>query len=164
MSNPVRAIPEGYHTVTPYLTCKNSAKAIDFYKSVFGATEITRMTGPDGKVGHAELKIGDSLIFLADEFPGMNSAPTPGVKNACGIFLYLENVDATFNRAVAAGASVEMPLADQFWGDRYGKITDPFGHQWGLAQHVEDVAPEEMNRRSQEFAAKMAKAAAAGPS
>src|SRR5438034_11468405 len=88
MSNPVRAIPEGYHTVTPYLTCKNSAKAIDFYKSVFGATEITRMTGPDGKVGHAELKIGDSLIFLADEFPGMNSAPTPGVKNACGIFLY----------------------------------------------------------------------------
>src|SRR5437016_11842399 len=103
MSNPVRAIPEGYHTVTPYLTCKNSAKAIDFYKSVFGATEITRMTGPDGKVGHAELKIGDSLIFLADEFPGMNSAPTPGVKNACGIFLYLENVDATFNRAVAAG-------------------------------------------------------------
>jgi len=159
MSNPVRAIPEGYHTVTPYLTCKNSAKAIDFYKSVFGATEITRMTGPDGKVGHAELKIGDSLIFLADEFPGMNSAPTPGVKNACGIFLYLENVDATFNRAVAAGASVEMPLAD-----RYGKITDPFGHNWGLAQHVEDVAPEEMKRRSQEFAAKMAKAAAASQS
>src|SRR5439155_1736820 len=152
MSNPVRAIPEGYHTVTPYLTCKNSAKAIDFYKSVFGATEITRMTGPDGKVGHAELKIGDSLIFLADEFPGMNSAPTPGVKNACGIFLYLENVDATFNRAVAAGASVEMPL------------TDPFGHNWGLAQHVEDVAPEEMKRRSQEFAAKMAKAAAASQS
>ncbi len=162
MSNPVRAIPEGYHTVTPYLTCKNSAKAIDFYKSVFGATEITRMTGPDGKVGHAELKIGDSLIFLADEFPGMNSAPTPGVKNACGIFLYLENVDATFNRAVAAGASVEMPLADQFWGDRYGKITDPFGHNWGLAQHVEDVAPEEMKRRSQD--AKMAKAAAASQS
>jgi len=93
MSNPVRAIPEGYHTVTPYLTCKNSAKAIDFYKSVFGATEITRMTGPDGKVGHAELKVGDSHIFLADEFPGMNIAPTPGVKNACGIFLYLEKVD-----------------------------------------------------------------------
>src|SRR5438132_12798856 len=118
----------------------------------------------DGKVGHAELKIGASLIFLADEFPGMNSAPTPGVKNACGIFLYLENVDATFNRAVAAGASVEMPLADQFWGDRYGKITDPFGHNWGLAQHVEDVVPEEMKRRSQEFAAKMAKAAAASQS
>jgi PhnB protein len=164
MSNPVRAIPEGYHSVTPYLTCKNSAKAIDFYKSVFGATEIMRMTGPDGKIGHAELKIGDSHIFLADEFPGINAAPTPGVTNACGIFLYLENVDAAFNRAVAAGAKVDMPLDNQFWGDRYGKITDPFGHSWGLAQHVEDVAPEEMKRRSQEYAAKMAKAAAAGKS
>jgi PhnB protein len=164
MSNPVRAIPEGYHTVTPYLTCKSSAKAIDFYKSVFGATEIMRMAGPDGKIGHAEIRIGDSVIMLADEFPGMSSAPTPGTKNACGLFLYLENVDATFNRAVAAGAKVDMPLENQFWGDRYGKITDPFGHNWGLAQHVEDVAPEEMKRRSQEFAAKMAKAAAAGKS
>ena len=162
MSNPVRAVPEGYHNVTPYLTCKNTAKAIDFYKSVFGATEVMRMVGPDGKIGHAELKIGDSHVFLADEFPGMNSAPTPGVKNACGIFLYLENVDAAFNRATSAGATVDMPLANQFWGDRYGKITDPFGHQWGLSQHVEDVAPDEMKRRSEEWQAKMAKAAAAG--
>jgi len=137
---------------------------MEFYKSVFGAKETVCMKGPDGKIGHAELKIGDSHIFLADEFPGMNTAPAPGVKNACGIFLYLENVDATFNRAVAAGAKVDMPLENQFWGDRYGKITDPFGHQWGLSQHVEDVAPEEMKRRSQEYSAKMAKAAAAGQS
>lgn len=164
MSKSVRAIPEGYHNVTPYLTCKNSAQAIDFYKSAFGATEIMRMTTPDGKVSHAELKIGDSHIFLADEFPGMNTAPTPGVKNACGVFLYLENVDAAFKGAVAAGANVEMPLENQFWGDRYGKITDPFGHSWGLAQHVEDVTPEEMKRRAQEWQAKMAKAAAAGHS
>lgn len=164
MSKPVRAIPEGYHNVTPYLTCKNSAQAIDFYKSAFGATEIMRMTTPDGKVSHAELKIGDSHIFLADEFPGMSTAPTPGVKNACGIFLYLENVDAAFNGAVAGGAKVEMPLENQFWGDRYGKITDPFGHSWGLAQHVEDVTPEEMKRRAQEWQAKMAKPAAAGHS
>jgi PhnB protein len=161
MSNPVRAVPEGYHTVTPYLTCKSSAAAIDFYKSVFGAKEIMRMVGPDGKIGHAELKIGDSHIFLADEFPGMNVAPTPGVKNACGLFVYLENVDDTFKRAVAAGATVDMPLANQFWGDRYGKLTDPFGHNWGLSQHVEDVAPDEMERRSKEWQAKMAKAASA---
>src|SRR6266851_7114742 len=143
MPNAVRAIPEVYHTVTPYLTCKNSAQAIDFYKSVFSAKEIMRMAGPDGKIGHAEIQIGDSHIMLADEFPGMSSAPTPGAKNPCGLFLYLENVDATFNRAVAAGAKVDMPL----------------DNQWGLAQHVEDVTPEEMKRRSQEFAAKMAKAA-----
>lgn len=164
MSKSVRAIPEGYHSVIPYLTCKNAGKAIDFYKSVFGATEVMRMAGPDGKIGHAELKIGDSHIFLSDEIPGMNVAPTPGVKNACGIFLYLENVDDAFNRAVGAGAKVEMPLENQFWGDRYGKLTDPFGHSWGLSQHVEDVAPAEMERRSKEYAAKMAKAAAAGHS
>lgn len=164
MSKSVRAIPEGYHNVTPYLTCKNTAQAIEYYKSVFGAVETVCMKGPDGRVGHAELKIGDSHVFLSDEFPGMNTAPTPGVKNACGIFLYLENVDAAFNRAVAAGAKVDMPLENQFWGDRYGKITDPFGHQWGLAQHMEDVAPAEMERRSKEWQAKMAKAAGAGQS
>ena len=159
MSNPVRAIPEGYHTVTPYLTCKNAAQAIDYYKSVFGATEVMRMAGPDGKIGHAEIKIGNSHIMLADEFPGMSSAPTAGAKNPSALFVYLDDVDATFNKAVAAGANVDMPLENQFWGDRYGKITDPFGHNWGLAQHVEDVAPDEMKRRSAEFAAKMAKAA-----
>jgi PhnB protein len=159
MSNPVHAVPEGFHTVTPYITCKNAAQAIDYYKSVFGATEVMRMAGPDGKIGHAEIQIGNSRIMLGDEFPGMSSAPTPGVRNACGLFVYLEDVDATFNRAVAAGATVDMPLTNQFWGDRYGKLTDPFGHNWGLAQHVEDVAPDEMMRRSAEWSAKMAKAA-----
>ena len=159
MSNPVRAIPEGYQTITPSLTCKNSAQAIDFYKSVFGATEIMRMPGPGGMIMHAELQIGNSRIMLADEFPGMSCAPTPGAMNPSALFVYFEDVDATFNRAVAAGARVGMPLSDQFWGDRYGTVTDPFGHQWGLAQHVEDVAPDEMMRRSQEWTAKMAKAA-----
>ncbi len=159
MPNSVRAIPEGFHSITPALTCKGAAGAIDFYKSVFGATEVMRMPGPDGRVMHGEIRIGDSVLFVSDEFPGMSCAPTPGATNPVYIFLYTENVDATFNRAVAAGAKVDMPLADQFWGDRYGKITDPFGHQWGLAQHVEDVAPEEMERRSQEWTAKMAKAA-----
>jgi PhnB protein len=160
MPNPVRAIPEGYHSITPGLTCKEAAQAMDFYKNVFGATEIMRMPGPDGKVMHGELRIGDSVIFVADEFPGMSSAPAPGATNSVYIFMYTENVDATFNRALAAGAKVDMPLMDQFWGDRYGKITDPFGHQWGLAQHVEDVAPDEMKRRMDAaMAAQAAKAA-----
>jgi PhnB protein len=160
MANPVRAIPEGYHSITPGLTCKEAARAMDFYKNVFGATEIMRMPGPDGKVMHGELRIGDSVIFVSDEFPGTSSAPAPGATNPVYIFMYTENVDATFNRALAAGAKVDMPLMDQFWGDRYGKITDPFGHQWGLAQHVEDVAPEEMKRRvDAAMAAQAAKAA-----
>jgi PhnB protein len=160
MANPVRAIPEGYHSITPGLTCKEAARAMDFYKDVFGAAEIMRMPGPDGKVMHGELRIGDSVIFVSDEFPGMSSAPTPGAMNPIYVFMYTENVDSTFNRAVAAGAKVDMPLMDQFWGDRYGKITDPFGHQWGLAQHVEDVAPEEMKRRMDAaMAAQAAKAA-----
>jgi PhnB protein len=159
MPNPVRAIPEGYQTITPALTCKNAAQAIDFYKSVFGAKEIMRMPGPGGMVMHAEIQIGNSRMMLADEFPGMSCAPTPGALSASSLFLYLDDVDAIFNGAVAAGAKVDMPLTNQFWGDRYGKVTDPFGHQWGLAQHVEDVAPDEMKRRSQEWTAKMAKAA-----
>jgi len=118
-----------------------------------------RMPGPGGMIMHAEIQIGDSRVMLADEIPGMNCAPSPGAVNPVSIFMYTENVDAVFNRAVGAGAKVDMPLMDQFWGDRYGKITDPFGHHWGLAQHVEDVAPAEMQRRSQEWTAKMAKAA-----
>src|SRR6266446_4615995 len=120
MPSKVRPIPEGYHSISPALTCKNAARAIDFYKQVFGATEINRMPGPGGQIMHAELRIGDSVIFVADEFPGMSAAPTPGATNPVSIFMYTENVDATFNRAVAAGAKVDMPLMDQFWGDRYG--------------------------------------------
>jgi PhnB protein len=159
MSNPVRPIPEGYHSITPAITCKNAAKAIDFYKNVLGASEIMRMQGPGGMVTHAELRIGDSVIFISDEFPGMAVAPTGSGPASSYLFLYTDNVDTVFNRAVSAGCHVDMPLDNMFWGDRYGKVTDPFGHHWGLAQHVEDVAPEEMKRRSAEWSAKMAKAA-----
>ena len=154
----VRAIPEGHHSLTPTLVCKDAARAIDYYKEAFQAKELGRMTGPGGKIGHAELQIGDSRLMLSDEFPGMTSAPGPTPNTSCSIVLYTDNVDTVFERAVKAGAKVEMPLQNQFWGDRYGKLRDPFGHQWGLAQHVEDVAPAEMERRSKawmaEFSAK----------
>ena len=159
MPNPVRPIPEGYHSITPQITCRDAARAIDFYKEVFGATEVARSASPDGKIMHAELKIGDSRIMLNDEFPGMCSAPAPTATHSSYLFLYLEDVDSVYNRAVSAGSRVDMPLDNMFWGDRYGKITDPFGHQWGVATHVEDVSFEEMERRSKEMFAKMAKAA-----
>ena len=164
MPTNVRPIPEGYHSISPSLTCKDAARAIDFYKSVFGATEIMRMPGPGGIVMHAELRIGDSIIFVNDEIPGMATAPTPDSPNSFYLFLYTEDVDSVFNRAVAAGSHVDMPVSDMFWGDRYGKVTDPFGHRWGVATHVEDVSPEDMGRRSAEWTANMAKAAAAGQS
>ena len=162
MPSKVRSIPEGYHSISPAITCKDAARAIDFYKQAFGATEINRMPGPGGRIMHAELRIGDSVIFLADEFPGMSAAPAPGALASSYLFLYTEDVDTVFNRAVAAGAQAAMPVADMFWGDRYGKLTDPFGHSWGVATHVEDVSPDEMMRRSAEWTANMAKAAAAG--
>lgn len=154
MANAVKRIPQGYHTITPSLTCKNAAQAIEFYKRVFGAKENGRMEGPGGKVGHAELTIGDSRLMLSDEFPGM-SAMSSG---ACGhsLVLYVEDCDKVFNDAVAAGAKVEMPLANQFWGDRYGTLVDPFGHKWGIATHVEDVSREDMDRRAKEWMAKAA--------
>ena len=152
---PVRPIPEGYHTLTPAITCKNAAQAIEFYKKALGATEIARMAGPGGSVGHAELKIGDSRFFVSDEFPGMSAAPAAGALPAAYLFLYVEDVDAVFNRAVAAGCQASMPVIDMFWGDRYGKLTDPYGHSWGVATHVEDVAPAEMERRGAEWMAKM---------
>jgi PhnB protein len=159
MPNPVRAIPEGYHSISPSLTCKDAARAIEFYKSVFGATEVMRMPSPEGKVMHAELRIGDSVIFMNDEFPGVAEAPAAGVTSSIYLFLYTEDVDAVYNRAVSMGSKVMMPLNNMFWGDRYGKVMDPFGHQWGIAQHVEDVAPDEMKRRQDAMAAKMAKTA-----
>jgi PhnB protein len=159
MPNPVRAIPEGYHSISAALTCKDAARAIDFYKSVFGATEIMRMPGPGGIIMHAELRIGDSVIFINDEIPGVAAAPSGATINPVYLFLYTEDVDSVCNRAVAAGSKVTMPVAHMFWGDRYGKFNDPFGHSWGVATHVEDVAPEEMPRRQAEWAANMAKAA-----
>ncbi|HEY1469188.1 MAG TPA: VOC family protein [Candidatus Acidoferrum sp.] len=155
----VRAIPEGYHSITPSLVCKNAAKAIDYYKEVFQAKELARMTGPGGTIGHAELQIGDSRLMLSDEFPGMTQAPGPNPITSCSLVIYTDNVDAMFDRAVKAGGKTEMPLENQFWGDRYGKVRDPFGHQWGLAQHVEDVSPEEMKKRSEAYMSKMSKAA-----
>ena len=155
----VRAIPEGYHSLTPTFVCKGAARAIEFYKQAFNAKEIVRMAGPGGSIGHAELQIGDSKLMLGDEFPGMTQAPGATPITSSAIFLYTDDVDAVFERAVKAGAKVEMPLQNQFWGDRYGKIRDPFGHQWGLAQHVEDVAPAEMEKRSKAWMAQMSKAA-----
>ena len=154
MAHPVRAIPEGYHSISPSLTCSDAARAIEFYKDVFGAVEIMRMPSPDGKISHAELKIGDSIVFLNDEMgPGAASAPgTPRMS----LFLYVENADKVFTRAVAAGAQIDMALENQFWGDRFGKVPDPFGHQWGIATHVEDVAPEEIGKRAAAFFAKAA--------
>ena len=155
----VRAIPEGFHTITPSIVCKNAAKAIDFYKEVFHAKELNRMAGPGGSIGHAELQIGDSRLMIGDEFPGVATAPGQNSPPSSYLFIYTDNVDALFDRAVKAGAKVEMPLQNQFWGDRYGKIQDPFGHRWGLSQHVEDVSPAEMERRSAAWVAQMSKAA-----
>jgi PhnB protein len=156
MANPVKPIPDNFHSITPNLICRNVAQAIDFYKKAFGATERVRMPGPDGKIVHAELKIGDSILFLGEPMTKTVAAPEPGAVNPMSIYLYVEDVDAVFNRAVAAGARVDMPLQDMFWGDRSGRITDPYGHQWGLATHKEDVAPEDMKRRQDAFFAKAA--------
>ena len=143
-------IPKGYNTVTPYLVIKGAAKAIDYYKKVFGATETVRMPGPNGTVGHAELKIGDSHIMLADENPSMGqghaSASTIG-GSPISLYVYLPDVDKVFDRAVAEGAKVLKPVQDQFYGDRSGFLQDPFGHLWGVATHVEDVSPQEMQER-----------------
>ncbi len=155
----VKAIPDGHHSITPSLVCKGAARAIEFYKEVFQAKEIARMAGPGDSIGHAELQIGDSRLMLSDEFPGMASAPDPKAPQSSYLFIYTNDVDALYNRAVKAGCKIDMPLHNQFWGDRYAKVRDPFGHQWGLGQHVEDVAPAEMKRRSEAWMAQMSKAA-----
>jgi PhnB protein len=160
MAAKANPIPKGYHTVTPYLVLDDASRAIDFYKKAFGAQEIMRMDGPPGKIAHAEIKIGDSPIMISDEMPGASDrSPKSLGGSGVGIFLYVDNVDSVFNQAVSAGAKAEMPPQDMFWGDRFGKLVDPFGHHWALATHVEDVAPEEMNKRGQEAMAKMAQAA-----
>jgi PhnB protein len=144
------AIPEGYRTATPYLIVQGAADAIEFYKHTFGATEMLRMADPQGRVGHAEIRIGDSVIMLAEEHPGMGyRAPRSLGGSSVSILLYLEEVDAVFDRAVKAGAKVLRPVANQFYGDRSGTLEDPFGHIWTIATHVEDVAPEELRRRAE---------------
>ena len=149
-------IPEGYRTLTTYLTIENAAEAIDYYKDVFGAKERIRMEAPDGKIGHAELEIGDSLLMLSDAFPGATSRPPTELGGTtAGAFMYVEDVDSVVKRAVESGATITMEIADQFWGDRFGSITDPFGHSWSIATHVEDVPPEEMAERAKAAMAEM---------
>ena len=153
----VTAIPRGYHTVTPHLTVRGAAEAIDFYQRAFGARERGRMPGPDGKViMHAELQIGNSIVFLADEFPDMGCRAPQTLGGTTGtLHIYVQDVDRAFQRAVAAGAEVRMPAADMFWGDRYAKVADPFGHEWGLATHKENLSAREIGRRAQVFFAQM---------
>jgi PhnB protein len=149
----VSYIPPGKRTATPHLIIRGAGKAIEFYKKAFGAEELGRMPGPDGQtLMHAEIKIGDSHIFLADEFGegGVCASPTKLGGTSIVMHLYVKDADAAFNQAVAAGAKVVMPLMNMFWGDRYGQVVDPFGHQWSIATHVEDVPPEEMGKRAAE--------------
>jgi PhnB protein len=155
----VKPIPEGYHTATPYLTVDGAARAIEFYQRAFGAKELFRMADPSGKVGHAEIQIGDSRIMLSDEFPERNArGPQSLGGSTVGIMLYVEDVDKVFKQAVTAGAKEVQPVKDQFYGDRSGALLDPFGHKWWVATHKEDISPEEMNRRAAEAMASMASA------
>ncbi|MDQ3035367.1 MAG: VOC family protein [Myxococcota bacterium] len=148
-------IPDGYHSVTPYLICKGAARALDWYRDALGSEEMFRMPGPDGAIGHAEIRLGNSVLMLADEFPDMGArSPQSLGGSPVGLMIYVADCDAVFERAVAKGATVERALADQFYGDRSGSIVDPFGHKWTIATHVEDLTPEEMKTRADEWAAK----------
>jgi PhnB protein len=152
----VKPIPEGYHSVTPYLALDDAAAAIEYYKKAFGAKERGRMNAPDGKIGHAELEIGDALVMLSDALPQFSTrSPKELGGTSASVFLYVEDVDAVVQQAVDAGGKIEMEVADQFWGDRFGSITDPFGHNWAIATHVEDVPPEEMAERAKAAMAAM---------
>lgn len=159
MASSSKPIPEGFHTITPSLVVRDAAKAIDFYKKALGAQELMRMPSPDGKIIHAELKIGDSIIFLSDEMPHASSKSPQTLGASTGVLnLYVEDVDKSFQRAVDAGGKVTMPVADQFWGDRYGSLVDPFGHIWGIGTHKEDLSPQEIDERAKAFFAQMAQA------
>ncbi|WP_250464535.1 VOC family protein [Caballeronia sp. GAFFF2] len=148
MSTPaVNPIPPGMRSLTPHLTCAGAAEAIDFYMRAFNAVELGRLPGPDGKLMHAMVKIGDSVLMLVDENPTFGMLGPKAIKGSpVTIHLYVEDVDATFTQAIDAGAEVTMPVAEMFWGDRYGRLVDPFGHQWSLASHVRDVSPEDMQK------------------
>ncbi|MFB3915512.1 MAG: VOC family protein [Terriglobales bacterium] len=157
MANP-KGVPEGYHSITPTLICKNCSAAIDFYKKALGAQELFRMNSPDGKVAHAELQIGDSIFFVGDEFdmPGCGRSPQTLGGYTGSFYIYVPDVDASFNQAVIAGGKVNMPVQDMFWGDRYGSIQDPFGHVWGIGTQKEKLTPQQVEERAKEFYAKMA--------
>jgi PhnB protein len=150
-------IPEGYSTISPYLAVDDAAEAIEYYKKAFGAEETERMEAPGGKIGHAELKIGDSHVMLSDPFPQASTTPPKELGGtSASIFMYVEDVDAVVQKAVDAGATVTMEVEDQFWGDRFGSITDPFGHNWSIATHIEDLTPEEIEERGKAAMAAMA--------
>lgn len=152
----VQPVPPGFHTLTPHLTVRDADKALEFYKNALGAEVLNVARTPDGKVLHAMLRIGDSPLMLNDEFPEMGGlSPLSTGGSGVTIHIYTENVDQAFDRAVNAGAKIKMPLMDQFWGDRYGIVTDPFGHSWSLATHIKDMSPEEMQRGQDEAMAKM---------
>ena len=152
--------PTGYHSITPAIIVRDAAKAIDFYKRAFGAEEINRMVGPDGKVMHAEIKIGDSIIMLGEEneqWGARSPLSTNGIPSS--LHIYVADADMSFERALQAGAKVRYPLENAFWGDRYGKVTDPFGHEWGIATRVKELSPEEMERAGKEWMANAAQKA-----
>jgi uncharacterized glyoxalase superfamily protein PhnB len=154
MNKPVKAIPEGMHTITPHLVCANAAAAIEFYKKAFHATDASILPGPDGKIMHAHLRIGDSSLMLMDEFPDFCSFGPKSLKGSpVTIHLYVENADAVFNRAIAAGAKEKMAMADTFWGDRYGVLEDPFGHFWSVATHIRDLSNEEIREAARKMSA-----------
>jgi PhnB protein len=151
-----KSIPEGYQSVVPYLAVDDAKKAIEFYKRAFGANEHVLMHGPDGMVAHCELQIGDSVIMLADPFPHSATRPPKEIGGTTiSLFMYAEDVDETIQTAADAGATITMPAEDQFWGDRMGQVKDPFGHLWQIATHVEDLTPEEIGRRGEEFMSSM---------
>ena len=153
-----KAIPDGFHTLTPHIIVPDATKAIEFYKKAFGAQEMMRHMTPDGsKVMHAQMEIGNSMLMLASEFPPMCLSPKARGGTSVTLHLYVENADAVFERAVKAGCTVKMPLADQFWGDRYGQVEDPFGHQWSLATHKQDLTKEQIASNAKAFFANMAK-------
>jgi len=155
--SPVKPIPEGHHTITPSLTVKGASDAIEFYKKAFGATEIHRMPDPNGLIMHAALKVGDSMFFLNDEMPMPEGGKSPASigGTAVTINLYVPDADKIYRQAISAGARETMPIADQFWGDRYGIVTDPFGHKWAIATRIEDLSTQEMEKRGREFMQKM---------
>jgi PhnB protein len=152
----VKPIPEGYHTLTPYLAVEDAERAIEFYKDAFGAQELLRMPSPDGKIAHAELQLGDSKLMLSDPFPQSSVRP-PAERGGttASIFMYVDDVDAIFEQAQKAGAQVVSELEDMFWGDRFGTVSDPFGHVWSIATHKEDLTEEEMAERSKAAMAQM---------
>ena len=154
MATKVKPIPDGFHTLTPHLTVKNAERALEFYKKAFGAEVLNVSHIPDGRVMHATVRIGDSMLMLNDEFPEMGGSRATDSSNVT-IHAYVDNVDDIFQKAVAAGATQKMPLADQFWGDRYGQVSDPFGIRWSLATHIKDVTPDDMKKVMDEMSKQM---------